>query len=83
VGVPIIGVPNPDNGDDQARADFIGAMSSPIPHVLDDPGELWRTYGVISQPTMVFVAADGTQETHTGGLGPQRLVERLEALVQT
>lgn len=78
--MPIIGVPNPDDGDDAAKADFIGAMSTQISHVLDDPGELWLDYAVVSQPTMVFVAADGTRTTHTGALGPQKLVERLKEM---
>ena len=55
-------------------------MSTQISHVLDDPGELWLTHGVVSQPTMIFVAADGTTEMHTGALGPQGLVDRLKAL---
>lgn len=55
-------------------------MSTEIPHVLDDPGELWTEHGVTSQPSMVFVAADGTVEKRTGALGPQGLLERVKAL---
>ena len=58
-------------------------MSTQISHVLDEPGELWGSYGVVSQPTMIFVDADGNRTTHTGGLGPQKLVERLQALDTT
>ena len=79
----IIGVPNQFEGDDFEKQAFIAEMSSPIPHVLDDPSGLWEAHGVTSQPTMVFVAADGTWERRTGALGPQRLLERLEALAAT
>ncbi len=78
--MPIIGVPNPDDGDDTDRREFIEAMSTQISHVLEDPGSVWANYKVTSQPTMVFVSADGSTEVHTGGLGPQGLLERLKAL---
>lgn len=57
-------------------------MSTPISHVFDDPGSVWVEHGVVSQPTMVFVAADGTVDVHTGGLGPQGLLERVKALAE-
>jgi hypothetical protein len=79
-GVTIIGVTNAADGDDFDKQDFIDGMSTPIPHVLDDPQDLWLEYRVLSQPTMVFIAADGTIETHTGGLGPQGLLERVTEL---
>lgn len=55
-------------------------MSTQISHVLEDPGDLWLEYGVLSQPAMVFVDADGTQTLHTGGLGPQDLLSRVKEL---
>lgn len=55
-------------------------MSSPIAHVLDDPGALWDEFAISSQPSMVFVAADGTWERRTGALGNTRLLERVKAL---
>lgn len=73
-------MPNPDDGNDADKADFIAAMSTQVSHVLDGPGELWLEYGVVSQPAMVFVTADGTRTMHTGGLGPQDLLARVEEL---
>lgn len=58
-------------------------MSTQVSHVFDDPGALWVEYGVLSQPTTIFVAADGTLDVHTGGLGPQSLLERVKALADT
>jgi len=73
-------VPNPGDGDDAARASFAEQMSSQIPHVFDDPGSLWAEHGVLSQPTMVFVAADGSTERRSGSLGPQRLLAKAREL---
>lgn len=76
----IIGVPNPEDGNDDDRAEFAAQMSTQISHVLDDPGSVWTEHSVLSQPTTIFVSADGTTETHVGGLGPQTLLERVKAL---
>lgn len=73
-------MPNPTEGTDSAKQDFIDQMSTQVSHVLDDPGALWDNYEILSQPTMVFVAADGTFERSTGALGPQGLLARAEAL---
>ncbi|MGI9609859.1 MAG: hypothetical protein ACR2NL_06155 [Acidimicrobiia bacterium] len=79
-GVEIIGVPNIDDGDEEDRAKFMLNMSTRISHVLDDPDEFWIAHGVTGNPAMVFVAADGTTEQHHGAVGPQELLERVEAL---
>ncbi len=73
-------MPNPAEGDDADKQAFIDAMSSPISHVLDDPGALWDEFAISSQPSMVFVAADGTWERRTGALGNTRLLERVKAM---
>lgn len=78
--VSFIGVTNLDSGDDLARDRFIANMRVQIPHVLDDPAEVWRTYEVHSQPSMVFVQPDGSWERHTGHLDPPDLLERANAL---
>ena len=81
--MPIIGVPNAAEGDDADKQAFIAAMSSPIPHVLDDPAALWDEFGITSQPSMVFVAVDGTWERRTGAIGNTGLLERLKAMADT
>ena len=82
-GVEIVGVPNPNDGDDAARAAFIEQMSTQVSHVLEDPGELWVEHGVLSNPTTIFVAADGSVDVHAGGLGPSELLERIEEIALT
>ncbi len=54
-----------------------------IPHVIDDTGETWVTFGVISQPSMVFISPDGSVERHTGAMGPVDLGDRVKALVSS
>lgn len=49
-------------------------------HVVDADGDIWSSYGVISQPAFAFVDDDGSVELHVGPLGEQGLTERLEAL---
>lgn len=78
--VPIIGVPNPDDGDESDRREFIEAMSTQVSQVLTEPGELWVEYEVLSQPTTIFVSSDGSIEVHSGALGPQEMLKRIEAL---
>ncbi len=79
-GVEIIGVPNIDDGSDDDRLEFIGNMSTQVSHVLEEPDEFWVAHRVTSNPTVVFVSADGSAEAHVGALGPQGLLERVEAL---
>ena len=76
----IIGVPNAAEGSLADKQAFIDAMSSPIPHVLDDPGALWEEFAISSQPSMVFVAADGTWERRTGAIGNTGLLQRVKDL---
>ncbi len=71
---------NSADGDDRDRIAFTEQMSTRISHVLDDPDDLWVEWQVTSNPTTIFVAADGTSERVSRGLSPQALVERLEEL---
>lgn len=73
-------MPNGAEGSADDKQAFIDAMSSPIPHVLDDPEELWAAFEITSQPSMVFVAADGTWERRTGAIGNTGLLERVKAM---
>jgi thiol-disulfide isomerase/thioredoxin len=49
-------------------------------HVVDVDGELWRRFGVISQPAFAFVAPDGSVEVFVGSLGEAELARRAAAL---
>lgn len=73
-------MPNPDDGNDEDRQAFMDAMSTQVSQVLENPAEFWANNLVLSQPTTIFVASDGSLEVHTGGLGPQKLLERVQAL---
>ena len=53
-----------------------------FPHAADESGELRARLGVVGQPTRIFVGADGTTEKIYGELGEERLVEKLDALVE-
>ena len=57
-------------------------MDGDTSHVLEDPAELWVEHGVISQPAMVFVAADGTTTMHLGTGGRTGLLWRIEDLIE-
>lgn len=50
-------------------------------HVFDDRLEVWRAFGVTSQPAWVFIDAAGNAETLIAGLGEDGLRERVEALI--
>ncbi len=80
-GVEIIGVPNP-NSSDEGIAEFISKMDGNISHILKDPAELWAEHGVVTQPAMVFVAADGTTEVRFRSSGRTGLLWRIEELAE-
>lgn len=50
-------------------------------HVADSDGTLWTQFGVVSQPSFVFVSADGSAERVTGGLDAGQLRQAAESLV--
>lgn len=49
-------------------------------HVADPDGSLWTQFGVLSQPSFVFVSADGSAERVTGGLDADQLRQAAESL---
>jgi hypothetical protein len=49
-------------------------------HLVDADGSLWARFGVVSQPSFVFVGADGSAKTVVGSLDGQALTERVTAL---
>ena len=50
-------------------------------HVMDPDGDIWREFGITSQPAFVFVNDDGTVETRRGALGLEGLTERVNDLI--
>ncbi len=47
---------------------------------MDDNGDVWREFGIRTQPAFIFIDDDGTLDTHVGALGLSALQERLDAL---
>ncbi len=63
-------------------ADFVSqTKTGTFPHLADSDGSLWSRFGVVSQPSFVFVRADGTAETVPGGLSEAELKDRADALI--
>jgi thiol-disulfide isomerase/thioredoxin len=54
--------------------------SADLTHVADVPGEVWARFGVVTQPTFVFVDDDGRTQTVPGGLPQAALVDAMEQL---
>lgn len=42
-------------------------------HLADVDGSLWSRFGVVAQPSFVFVASSGEAQSFTGGLGEKDL----------
>ena len=61
--------------DRHALADF--------PHLIDEEGDLWERFGIISQPAWVFVDDDGTARTVSGSLSEDGLREEIDRLRET
>ncbi|MDW3176517.1 MAG: hypothetical protein R8J94_03920 [Acidimicrobiia bacterium] len=57
-------------------------MDGDIAHVLEDPDELWVEHGVVTQPAMAFVAADGTTTMRFGSSGRTGLLWRIQDLAE-
>jgi hypothetical protein len=78
--VNIIGVGGRDDLKDMMTfVDEFGV--SDFEHIADVDAQIWRQFGVTSQPAFVFINDDGTSETIISGLGREGLTERIEALL--
>lgn len=51
-----------------------------FPHVVDEDGSLWSSFGVISQPAFAFIRPDGTMEVIVGTLPEDDLAARVASL---
>lgn len=49
-------------------------------HAVDDDGTLWRSYGITTQPSFIFIDDSGEMTTHVGALGIEGLSNQLSAL---
>ena len=70
--VEVIGVAG--RGDVPSMREFVtDTGTGSFPHLVDDEGELWNRFGVVSQPAFVFVDRTGNVETFAGSLSGEDL----------
>ncbi len=50
-------------------------------HVADESGDLWKQFGVVSQPSFVFIDAAGHATRVTGSLDAKELRTRVQSLL--
>ena len=63
--------------------DFVDTTGTgAIEHLADADGSLWRRFGVVAQPTFVFVAPSGAATSFAGSLGGTELRERAADLAE-
>lgn len=77
--VTFLGIPGRGPEDDMRQfVDETGTAG--FEHVVDADGSLWQRFGVVSQPSFVFVDGDGTAETFAGSLPADALREMVSSL---
>lgn len=62
--------------------DELALTGENVSHINDADGELWRRFGVVSQPTYLLIDSDGLLRQSVGGL-EQHGLERAVALVRS
>lgn len=77
--VRVVGVASSGSLEDM-QAFVTETGSGDLTHVADVPGEVWARFGVVTQPTFVFVDDDGRTQTVPGGLPQASLVDAMEQL---
>lgn len=50
-------------------------------HIADPDIEIWREFGITSQPAFVFINDDGTVESRIGAMGLEGLTARIDELI--
>lgn len=63
-------------------ADFVERHGlGDIVHLVDDDGTLWERFGIVTQPSWVFVDDGGAAASEVGALGRDGLEARMDELV--
>jgi thiol-disulfide isomerase/thioredoxin len=65
---------------EQMQAFVTDTGTESITHVADVQGDVWRQFGVVAQPTFVFVDDDGRTQTFAGALGHAALLDAMKQL---
>jgi len=51
-------------------------------HIADPDLEVWREFGITSQPSFAFINDDGTVESRPGAMGLEGLTTRINELIE-
>ncbi|MCB7136597.1 redoxin domain-containing protein [Cellulosimicrobium marinum] len=79
--VTFVGVPG--LGEVDAMRGFVADTGTGgFDHLVDADGAVWNHYGVVSQPSYVLVAPDGSSELVVGALGGDRLADEAARLAE-
>jgi len=77
----IIGINNTPTDQPDRVADFVADMGVTFPIVLDESGEVGKTYNVLGLPTTVFIDRDGlVNEVFTGPINQAYIEAKLSEL---
>lgn len=79
-GVTFIGIPDPSDGTEEKQQEFMARMRPQVSHILDDPIRVWQERQVLTQPSMIFIDADGTATLHSGSIDAMDLLNRAKEL---
>jgi thiol-disulfide isomerase/thioredoxin len=54
-----------------------------LAHLIDDDGQIWSRFGVVTQPSFAFIDADGEVELVVGPMGFDGITERGRQLLES
>ena len=77
--VRVIGVAS-SGSVEEMRAFVAETETSSLTHVADVPGDVWRQFEVVAQPTFVFIDDDGRTQTFAGALSEEALIDAMAQL---
>ncbi|MFM1984626.1 MAG: thiol:disulfide interchange protein [Actinomycetota bacterium] len=71
------------NGSVEEMKEFVGLQKTAnITHLNDAKGKLWNRFGVVIQPTLVFVDKNGKIKTHVGPSTTSYITKQVAALAK-
>lgn len=80
--VTIVGVAGRDEMD--AIVSFVEDLDvGDFPHAVDSTGDLWRAYGITSQPSFFFLNDNGDAVGFLGAMGVEGMTEQIEVLLNS
>lgn len=80
--ITIIGVAG--RGEDAEIDEFIASTGvEGLTHAIDGDGEVWRSFGITSQPAWAFIDDNGDVTTMASSLGEDGLTDRVNELLDS